>query len=212
MIPKEAFDPIIAELRRRPLEFNAYRDTAGEGRSQAFGLVNRRCLPPDYSRQCWKRPYLYKLLLDFGKEYVKIPYNAITLNQNYRADKHRDKNNIGESFLVAFGSYSGGDLLIHEGDLSGNHNIWCNPLITDFSKVLHSVDVFGGERYSLVYYQLTSNRMPTEVPPPTVVEVEGKWVFKRGDEVITKGLAHPLRGRTREEILATAAEKKGKLS
>lgn len=207
-IPAEAFKPIIDELVRRPLEFNAYRNTAGEGRSQAFGLVNRRCLPPDYSRQCWKRAYLYKLLLDFGEQYVKIPFNAITLNQNYRADKHRDKHNIGDSFLVAFGSYTGGDLLIHEGDLSGNHNIWCKPVITDFAKVLHSVDVFSGERYSLVYYQLTSPRMPAEIPPPSVVQQDGKWVFKRGDVVITNGLGHPLAGRTRKEILDTAAKKK----
>lgn len=208
MIPSEVFKPIIDELKRRPLEFNAYRDKAGEGRSQAFGLVNRRCLAPDYSRQNWKRPYLYKLLLDFADKYVDISYNAITLNQNYQASKHYDKHNAGESYLVAFGSYTGGDLLIHEGDLSGAHNIWCKPIKADFSKILHSVDPFTGDRYSLVYYWLTSPRMPESIPPPSVRQEDGKWFFYRGEEKITKGLAHPLRGRSRKEILETAKLKK----
>ena len=207
MIPHEAFQPIIDELKRRPLEYNGYRDKAGAGLSQAFGVVNRRCLPPDYSRQNWKRSYLYHLLIDFADKYVDISYNAITLNQNYRADKHYDKHNDGNSFLVAFGSYTGGDLLIHEGDLSGAHNIWCKPIKTDFSKILHSVDHFTGDRYSLVYYTFTHPQLQP-LPPASVRYEDGKWVFYRGDEPITKGLPHPLRGRSREEILSTAAKKK----
>lgn len=208
MIPHAAFSDIIKELKRRPLEFNAYRDVAGEGLSQAFGLVNRRCLPPDYSRQNWKRPYLYHLLLEFGKKYVDISYNAITLNQNYRADKHYDKHNNGSSYLVAFGSYTGGNLLIHEGDLSGSHNIWCKPIVTDFSKVLHSVEHFVGDRFSVVYYTLISNRMPENIPPPSVRIEDGKYYFYRGEEKITSGLPHPLKGRDRKEILETARKKK----
>lgn len=211
MIPAEDFEPIIKELKRRPLEFNAYRDIAGEGLTQAFGLVNRRCLPPDYSRQNWKRAYLYHLLLEFGKKHVDISYNAITVNQNYRANKHYDKNNLGESYLVAFGSYTGGDLLIHEGDLSGNHDIYCKPLVTDFSKVLHSVSSFVGDRFSLVYYWLdigVPDSIHIGVPAGSVRFEDGKYWFYRGEEKITTGLPHPLKGRTRKEILETALKKK----
>jgi hypothetical protein len=203
----ESFASIITELERRPLEQNNYRKRTGSGRSQAFGVVNRRCLPPDYSRNNWRRPYLYKLLLDYGNQYVDISFNAITVNQNYRAGKHYDRHNGGESYLVAFGSYTGGDLLIHEGDLSGTHNIWCNPIKADFSKICHSVEHFTGDRYSLVYYNFTSPRMPP-LPPPSVKEEEGKWYFYRGEEKITKGLPHPLLDRDRAEILATAKKKK----
>lgn len=193
-IPKQAFEPIIQELQRRSLEINEYRRKAGSGRSQTFGVVNRRCLPPDYSRLCWTRPYLYKLLLEFGEKYVDISFNAITLNENYQAEKHRDKHNSGNSFLVAFGHYTGGELLIHEGDLSGCHNICHKPIITDFSKVLHSVSNFIGQRYSLVYYTLTSNRL-TELPPPSVKEENNQFFFYRGTEKITDGLPHPLKGK-----------------
>lgn len=206
LIDSSEFDGIINELRTKPLQINEYRLKSGTGRSQAFGIVNRRCLPPDYSRQNWLRPYLYHLLLEFGKKFVPIPFNSITVNQNYKADPHRDKNNKGDSFLVAFGSFTGGTLNILEGDLSGNYNICNKPIITDFSKVLHSVENFEGDRYSLVYYWFETAR---SVPlPPATVRLEGtKWFFYRGEEKITKkqGLPHPLR---RKRVLGVVLEDK----
>jgi hypothetical protein len=202
-IPTDAFKEILEELEQRPLGVNKYRDVAGTGRSQTFGLVNRRCLPVDYSRQNWLRPKLFYHLQEFAKKYVDISWTSITVNQNYRCAPHRDKGNYGESFLVAFGSYSGGDLLIHEGDLSGSHNIYCCPIKTDFSKVLHSVDHFTGNRYSLVFYKLKTTKMPNEPLPDGKAVIEnGKYVFKRGDKIITvkDGLDHPLKGRKKNTM------------
>jgi hypothetical protein len=192
MLTSDDYGDILLELVRQPIPVNNYRNKAGSGRSQTFGVVNRRCLPPDYSRLCWQRPYLYKLLLDFGKKHVPadIPFTSITVNQNYRADKHRDKGNVGRSYLVSFGPYTGGELQIFEGDLSGCHNVR-TPIIADFSKVYHAVLPFTGDRYSLVYYVAKNS---DGLPAPTVESVEGKWAFKRGDEVVA-GLPHPLRGR-----------------
>jgi|688.fasta_scaffold124793_4 hypothetical protein len=204
-IPKEAFDAIYQELKRKPLDKNEYRYKSGSGITQAFGLVNKRSMPPDYSRQCWLRPYLFKLLLEFGDQYVprEVAWNAITVNQNYKADKHRDKNNKGNSFLVAFGDYHKGRLLIHEGDLSGAHNIQYRPIVTDFSKVLHSVEDFDGERFSLVYYTFAKKGVVPELPPCSVREENGEYFFYRGEQKITKknGLPHPLRGRSKKSFI-----------
>jgi len=185
-------EAIIHELQRQSLPVNNYRNRSGAGRSQAFGVVCRRCLPPDYSRLCWQRPYLYKLLLDFAAKYVQIPFTSITVNQNYKASKHRDKGNTGESYLVAFGDFTGGELEIHEGELKGLHDVR-TPLITDFSKVEHSVRDFQGDRFSLVFYVAKKSQ---GLPAPAVECIEGKWVFKRGDEIV-QGLPHPLKGRKR---------------
>jgi hypothetical protein len=192
----EAFQPIVDELHRQSLGINGYRIKTGIGRSQAFGLVGKRSQAPDYSRQCWKRPYLFKLLLEFGEKYVDIPYNAITVNENYVCAPHYDKNNIGESLVVAFGDYTGGELVIHEGNLKGSHNVCHRPLVTDFSKVLHSVKPFTGERFSLVYYLYDDARWEIDVPNPSVRQEGDEWVFYRGDERIDKkeGLPHPLKG------------------
>lgn len=195
-IPQEAFQGIINELTRRPLETNKYRLTSGAGKSQTFGLVNRRSLPCDYSRLCWLRPLLYKLLLEFAEKYVTIPYTSITINQNYKAKAHKDKGNKGESFLVSFGNYTGGNLKILEGPLQGEHDVR-TPLITDFSKVLHEVQDFQGDRYSLVFYTIDArNFKDAETPPPpSVIQSGNKYFFKRGDVVIKDGLPHPLKGR-----------------
>ena len=197
MIPHDAFKEIREELEKRPLLVNHYRDVAGEGRSQTFGIVNRRCLPYDYSRQNWVRPKLYHHLQEFARKYVDISYTSITVNQNYRCLPHRDKNNQGDSFLVAFGSYAGGNLVMHEGDLSGSHDIWCTPIKADFSKVLHSVEPFTGTRYSLVFYTLKATKQPEQpLPPGQVIFEDGKYWFKRGDKIILPktGLDHPRRG------------------
>ena len=195
-IPAEEFKPILEELQKRPLRVNKYRTESGLGKSQAFGIVNRRSSPPDYARWCWQRTYLYKLLLDFAEKWVKIPYTSITVNDNYQATKHKDRGNTGNSLLVAFGDYEGGELEIHEGDLKGSYNIKHTPIITDFSKVFHSVKDFTGSRYSLVFYTLDPKGRGdiTNIPKPSVVNINGKWFFKRGDELIKNGLPHPLKG------------------
>lgn len=198
MIPPEAFKEILEELNERPIPVNKYRDVAGSGRSQTLGLVNRRCLPIDWSRQCWLRPKLFFHLQEFARQYVDISWTSVTVNQNYKCQPHRDKGNQGDSFLVAFGDYEEGKLIIHEGDLSGTHDIRYKPIKTDFSKVLHSVTDFTGNRYSLVFYTLKPTKMPTApLPKGEAVFENGKYVFKRDGKIITpkEGLAHPLRGR-----------------
>ena len=196
-IPEEEFAAIVAEIKRSPIQTNYYRGKTGIGRSQVFGVVNRRCLPADYSRWCWRRPYLYRLLLDFAAKHVKIPFTSITVNQSYPCAPHRDKNNIGESFLVAFGSYTGGELKIHEGELEGDHTICRKPIVADFSKITHSVLPFEGERFSLVFYTNKGNHREKPIlPEPSVVQdfATGNWIFMRGSEIIDpkKGLPHPL--------------------
>jgi hypothetical protein len=197
-IPAEEFAPIIAELQRQELPINRYRKKLGPaGRSNAFGAVNRRCLPVDYSRLNWCRPYLYKLLLDLGAKYVPFPFTSITVNSNYSAGPHKDRGNYGNSFLVAFGDYSGGELNIAEGELSGNYSVKNLPLITDFTTQTHSVKPWIGNRYSLVYYNL--KRIPLNLPPPSVKLEGNKYIFYRGDVAITrkKPLPHPLKGRSK---------------
>jgi len=52
-IPESAFTEIIEYLEKHPLENNKYRKRTGEGRSQCFGIVNKRSEIPDLSRNCW---------------------------------------------------------------------------------------------------------------------------------------------------------------
>ena len=192
-IPESAFKELLEDLTMKPLAVNNYRNNCGTGRTQAFGVVNRRCLPPDYSRQNWLRPYTYFLLKKFADEYVDISWNAVTVNMDYRAAPHYDKNNVGDSFLVAFGNFTGGELEIHEGPSLGFWNIRHKSIQMDFSKVLHSVRSFEGQRISLVFYWY--DLKGTVLPPCDVRYQEGRWWFYRGEQRLSKGsgLPHPLR-------------------
>jgi hypothetical protein len=202
-IPEEAFNELLCELINHPIATNPERVTAGVGRTQTFGIVNRRMTTADYSRQCWLRPYLYKLLLDFASKYVTIPWNAITVNDCYIANPHRDRGNEGDSMLVAFGPYTDGALKVHEGPLAGLYNIRHTPLIMDFSKYLHSVEPFQGRRFSLVFYTVKARKgsNPGDLPPPRIVKEFDEWVFYRGEERVDKksGLPHPLKGKVRSK-------------
>jgi len=201
-VPANAFSEILQELQRQSLPINKFRKKVGLGRSNTFGLVNRRCLLPDYSRMNWFRSYLYKLLLDYGHQYVPFPFTSITVNENYSAGPHRDKGNSGNSYLVAFGDYTGGSLKVWEGDLSGSLDIHHKPIVMDFTRTLHSVEPWTGNRYSLVYYNLKPDRIPADMPQPSVKLEAGKWIFYRGDIAVTrkKPLPHPLRNRCKKNI------------
>lgn len=207
-IPPEAFNDIIKELERKPLATNTRRAKSGVGRSQAFGIVNRRNHKPDYCRNCWLRPLLYHYLLEFGNKYVDLSFNCITINQNYQAQPHRDNNNKGDSFLVAFGDYTGGELEILEGEKKGVYNINKQPIKYDFSKVLHSVKDFTGNRYSLVYYLFDNKKIPLDLPTASVKEEDGKYYFYRGDQKITKkeGLPHSNKGKKSDKLIGIIKE------
>lgn len=179
MNPSE-FDEIIFELVRRPLVLSRTRVNAGVGRTQTFGIVRKRTTPPDYSRHCRDRPKLYQLLLKFGQEHVDIPWNAVTVNQNYQCLPHKDTNNVNDSWVVAFGDFSGGQLVV-EGLL---FDIKHKPVFGDFSRYLHSVMPFTGNRYSLVFH--TCPGAADDIPPPSVRIVNGFYKFFRGEEMIEK--------------------------
>ena len=185
MIDPSEFTDIIQELERHPIEHNKYRSKSGEGRTQIFGIINRRGLTPDYSSNCWIRPYLYKLLLDFAKKHVTIPYNAITITQNHRASIHKDRGVAGISYNVAFGDYKDGELEIQEGTFKGIHNIKYIPFIADFSKDSHQVRSFTGNRYSLTFYQLSINKKfkNLDIIPCSIEKIDDGWIFKKGDEI-----------------------------
>ena len=198
MIEPTEFDAIRFELEHRPLYNNKSRKQAGIGRSCTFGIVNRRCANPNYSRFNWLMPKLYKLLLDFGERNVDIPFNSITVNQNYRCKPHLDKNNVGESWLVAFGDYTGGQLEIHSSEGITKHHIKNNPIKKEFSKILHCVSEFEGSRYSLVYYwsPLGITLEPFSIKQGLTKGGKLKYFFYIGDRKVTYKLNrpdHPLR-------------------
>ena len=188
----ELFHKIEKELLRQPLRINRFRTAVGKGRSQTFGVVNKRSMPADYSVQCWKRAYLYYILLEFGRQFIHISFNAITLNQNCICKPHKDNNNSGITAIVSFGTFQGGELYIHTGPDAGMHDIKGRVLYTDLSNHTHSTQQFSGNRFSIVYYNCPHKH---KLQKPSVQFVDGKYLFFRGTVYIDKqkGIFHPLK-------------------
>jgi hypothetical protein len=198
MNAEEALSEIENYLKLHRVENTRYRPSVAEvARSQTYGIVARRCLPPDLSRTSWKHPALYKMLMDYAKKNVTVPFTSIQVNDNLTCAKHYDKGNVGLSYIVAFGDYTGGELNI-EGTL---HDIRHKPLLFDGSKQLHGTEVYVGSRYSLVFFTIQPRPSYKDAMPSldvfSVVEDNGRLKIRDGRNGAlyfgSQGLPHPLR-------------------
>jgi hypothetical protein len=103
---------------------------------------------------------LFEKLLN--KYYPEVQYNSFTVNRNAEMKPHKDKGNFGNSFIMGFGDYKGGELMIdsknNNDDLDkckwNKININKNPLEFDGKSHYHKVAPFTGDRYTLVAYYI----------------------------------------------------------
>lgn len=185
-IPESAFAALTAELIRRRLVVNKDRRDAGEGRSQAFGVIRRWSYRPHLSRNTWQRPELWAMLLDFAARYVTVPWDAVTVNDSYKSAPHRDKGNEGESFTVSFGDFTGGELCM-EGPSGETVSVDTRYRGFQFngSQIRHWTAPFEGRRFCLVFYRITWPRkfLPRYEISCSMVE-DGMRVFDEYDESI----------------------------
>lgn len=122
-------------------------------------------------------PEFTKLLTRWLKERLpanmkEFTYTSININKQYAGKLHRDGNNVGPSFIKAFGEFSGGELNYWPRD-GGNGPLedlkQKDKVQLDISDSLllfdgnrgHLVQPFKGERYSLVFFSVrTWNKVP----------------------------------------------------
>ena len=103
------------------------------------------------SRWNSKFPELFKLLKYFISLYhPSFEYTTIQVNKTTECKPHIDKNNVGVSYIIGLGSYTGGELNI-EGNSFNIKNRWKK---FDGTKA-HWVEPFKGDRYSIVYFTHT---------------------------------------------------------
>lgn len=204
-LPDKALEDIESHLRKKPITLNHYRQKVGDGRSQAWGLVRKRSLAPDLSRQSWIDAKLHYLLMKFADKYVPIGFTSIQVNDSFVCNPHKDINNRGLSYIVGFGDYTGGLLKLHlEPPVEIDIRV---PHLFNGSEILHSTTPFTGKRYSLVFHTLVA---PEQFPlvkslsQYKAIQKEGKWVIEYTDASgavsylsRNKGLPHPLKGRSK---------------
>jgi len=202
-VDKKDLEDIRLYLDEHPLGVNAYRKKVGKGQSNTQGIVSRRCLPPDISRVTWKHPYLFKLLMEFAEKYVNhhISFTSIQINDDYTCMPHKDVNNVGESYIVGFGSYLSGELCIEQMDYSISYR----GLLFNGSELKHYTKPWFGHRYSLVFHTIAhlprwNNVMPSLSEYEVIKDGEIWKIRKKSDGSLlwgNNGLPHFLKGRKR---------------
>ena len=160
---KRDLQPIENYLMTHQLDLNRYRARVGVGRTVCFGCVYKRNGVYAESRQGWRHPELYHLLLEYAKKHVKIQWDAIQVNQNYLAQKHRDENNWGLSHIVACGDYKGGDLCMESSGGVIRENIRYRPVEFCGGKRTHWTGEWTGNRFSIVFFA-------TDFKPKTIID------------------------------------------
>ena len=122
-------------------------------RATVFGLTKpRKSNKIKLSMMSLKYPEIWDEIIKIGKIICpELSYTSVYVNNNVTCPKHKDKNNIGNSCLVSFGDYSGGNIVINDTV----YNADCNAIIFNASQNEHwNKNDLKGNKYSLVFYSM----------------------------------------------------------
>jgi hypothetical protein len=150
---------------------------------------------------------LHHLLMKFALVHVPIPFTSVQVNDSYLCAAHKDKHNSGDSYIVGFGPYTGGELVL-KNPTDTEYNIRHRPILFNGSQIEHFTKQFTGRRWTIVYHTLVS---PPKFPMVNKLEdfeacvIDGSWViaWRREGHPVTylskkNGLPHPLKGRKKK--------------
>jgi hypothetical protein len=161
----EVFKNLTNLINLRSIQVNRYRHNSGLGRSQCFGIVKQRNGCYSGSRLNFERMDIYQELQIIGKKILPpdFQYTSIQINQNYTTSRHKDVGNRGESAIVGFGDYAGGELKIENTNVDIKYDL-----------VSHT-----GERYSLVFHR--PKPIFKEIPIYTIINTADKKLCLQED-------------------------------
>ena len=124
---------------------------AGKGENAGYKkILSLKTRDPKYKKLFIETKKLMRL------KDPKFKYTSIQYNKNQRAARHRDAKNVGFSYIVGMGNYTGGELIIFDENEKNpkKHNIKNRFYLFNGSIYPHETASFKGERYSLVFYSI----------------------------------------------------------
>ncbi|CAK9031953.1 Protein kinase domain-containing protein [Durusdinium trenchii] len=108
------------------------------------------------------RPSITSLLCRFAQQELPgFEFSSIQVNKDYKAAMHVDKNNLGPSFILGLGDYSGGWLWLDDGSKVGRVKNIRNRWFKFDGRKPHCVTPFSGRRYTLVFFTYSNPKMAT---------------------------------------------------
>lgn len=108
------------------------------------------------------RPSTTSLLCRFAQQELPgFEFSSIQVNKDYKAAMHVDKNNLGPSYIIGLGDYSGGWLWLDDGSKLGRAKNIRNKWFKFDGRKPHCVTPFSGRRYTLVFFTYSNPKMAT---------------------------------------------------
>ena len=149
----ETFQPLYEMLQKISIPMKTSsknRRGLPKYRSATFGLTRGRFTGRvSLSAMTMKHLHIYEELQRVGRAIQPDFYfTTICVNYNVTCPRHVDSKNVGRSLVVAFGDYTGGQLVIDDEVI----DTFCHPVVFDGSRKMHWNLPHQGEKYSLVYY------------------------------------------------------------
>jgi len=122
-----------------------------------------------------KHPWVTRLLIGALRcEAPDFPFTSIQINYDYASRPHVDKSNLGTSYILGLGDYTGGEVWVHDEDGSVPFTLEGEEDVNAFYHVgrelpgvelqvrgtwtmfngnqLHFTRPFEGERYSIIFF------------------------------------------------------------
>jgi hypothetical protein len=148
---EQDLDKIIEISKTYPIEkwhCDRVRRGLGVGVSFPFGKMKFSRLNGEV-RANKAFPILYEAICNFGKKHVPIEWKAIMFNYNFKIKPHKDGKNVGDSYIVGFGNYTKGELVVEGVE----HDIKYKPMIFNGFLKEHYNKEWEGDRYSMVFFK-----------------------------------------------------------
>lgn len=157
---------IDAEFLRRPKGIPGTttrpKKSTGYGRSAGFGFIRKRRFAPAPSKMNRKWPELWALLKEYGAT-IDVPWDGVQVNVDCVCGPHRDSTNVGNSYLISGGEYTGGELVVEDEVLDCRYA----PLVFNGSALTHyNKPILTGHKWTLVFFScLIPNHFRQYYPP-----------------------------------------------
>lgn len=118
-------------------------------RSMTLGIVRARFSGVvGLSYYSKKYPELYQHVKELGEKVCPFPFQSIHINHNVTCPPHKDSNNQNMSCIIAFGKYTGGELVI-EGEVVSTFE---TPVVFNGAEKMHWNLPHEGDKYSIVFF------------------------------------------------------------
>ena len=103
------------------------------------------------SRMTKKYPNQWESIKEWAYENVPhdVEWNCIQVNKNLVCPVHKDKNNVGKSFIVSFGDYEGCNLVVEGVE----HDIRTGLVFDGYTQEHYNTPLISGTKYSLVFFK-----------------------------------------------------------